>query len=348
MSLRLVVLAVALALPLAATATTLRVPSEYGTIRAATFVAVDGDTVIVSPGTYLDRFTIHDKSIVLRGETRAADTILDGSLALGNVITLHRVGRGMIVEDLTITGGAFNTVAPESVGTAVYVNQGAPTIQRCILTRNHATAGGGVYAAFFSTPLVRDCWIAYNDGGGIFIETHDGLASGPRAELRNTFIVRNTGFGISVTRGAKATIKNCTIAYNSGDGLRSELGAGGAGKCYIAMHRSLVTNHGGAGVIRRDTGVCFDLQCNDVWENLGGNYVGSSPGDPCFTGRGVGDVSIDPQYADPTMDRFELAPTSVLLTVFCGPGSCGAPGAGNSCTISVQQSSWGALKEKYR
>jgi hypothetical protein len=270
----------------------------------------------------------------------------------------------MILEDFTITGGTFNEVARESLGAGIYVNQGRPTIQRCILTGNDASTGGGVVAYFFAGPLIQDCWIAYNEGGGIFVEVNDGLATPTnRAEIRNCFIVCNRGFGVSVIKGAKALLENCTIAANTGDGLRSELTPGGGiGKCYVGIRRCIITDNGGAGIVRRDFGVCFELLCNDVWRNGpngNDNWVGTLDGDPCFQGRDGSDLSFDPEYDNPSCipncpfakacsaDDFVLATDSALRMFRCGT-ACGIPGAGNICTDAIQSTSWGALKSLYR
>ncbi len=356
MSRLLVVVALVTLVPTSAFARTIRVPSDEATIQRAVFLAAEGDTVSIGPGTYWDRFTIRFKNIVLRGEAGADATVIDGSLVVGNVMTLHGVNRSMIVEDLTIVGGRFNTAAVESVGSAIYVNQGHPTIQRCKLTANDANSGGGIAAYFFSRPRIEDCWIAYNEGGGVFIETGDGDAPGglpeDKAQIVNTTIVRNRGFGVSVIKGAKAEILNSTIAYNTGDGLRSEITAGGGGgKCWVTIKNTLITNNA-TGIIRRDNGVCFTLECNNVWSNpneIGPrNYVGVLQGDPCFQGRGPGSLSIDPSYVDVANDDFTLRASSPLFTL-CQPDGCGAIGADVECPVGVtQHTTWSEVKAIFR
>ncbi len=336
-------------------ARTLRVPAEYPTIRNAAFAASEDDTVLVAPGTYRDRFTIGNKNIVLRGEMGADATVIDGSISTGNVITLVRNDRSMILEDLTITGGSFNPASPECTGAGIYINRGDAIVQRCKLIHNQGSAVGGIDVYFFSHPLIRDCLIAHNKGGGIFIETDTG-SPGPAAELYNNTVVHNTGYGISIVKGARAIIEHNTVAYNAGDGIRSEItpGSGDGNNCYITVRNSIVTHNVGGGIVRRITlGACYTLECNDVWGNAGvqdgvaGNYQGWSQGDLCFNGRGPGDVSFDPVYRDAAHDDFLLAPESPLFTL-CVPSSCGALGAGNECTTVVEATTWGAVKSLYR
>jgi hypothetical protein len=337
-----IALAVLCVAVVSASADTIRVPEDYPRITTAVNAAVEGDTVLVGPGTYNERFTIMFKNIVLRGEMGAESTIIDGSVGIGNVITVHGHTSDMIIEDFTIRGGKFNTVAPESTGTAIYVNQGSPIIQRCRLTQNNANGGGGVSAYFFSRPTIRDCWIAYNTGGGIWLETDNGLDGPPAAHLENTEIVRNAGFGLSCIKGAKVDIERCTIAYNAGDGIRAE-----QANAQISVHRSIITHNSGGGIRRRDSQVCFVLSCNDVFGNTLGEWVGTNPRDPCFPGRGSSSVSIDPLYNDPLGDDFTLAPASPLYQL-C-QGACGSLGANNTCDITaVERSSWSSVKDMYR
>lgn len=356
MSRLIVVMALIATLPAAAYAKTIRVPADETTVQRAVWVATDGDTVTVGPGTYVERFTIRSKNIVLQSQAGPASTTIDGSSAAGNVITLHDVDRSMVVEGFTITGGTFNAASVESLGAGIYINQGRPTIRGCTLTGNKANSGGGIAAYFFSRPRIEDCWIANNSGGGIFLETDDADQPGglpeDKAQIINTTIVRNAGFGISVIKGAKAEILKCTISHNSGDGMRSEMTGGGtSGKCWVTVKNTLITFNGRRGIVRYDNRVCYDLECNNVYFNpneTDAQWVGFLEGDPCFSGRGPGSSSIDPLYVDAANDDFGLQESS-LLFLRCREGACGAPGANIECPIvAVEHTTWTQVKSLYR
>lgn len=353
MGLRWVAVAVLALLASPAAARTLHVPAEVSTIRRAVFEAAEGDTVLVAPGTYRERFTIRDKNIVLRSELGAGSTTIDGSIGVGNVVSVGSTTQGLVdrrtlIEGFTIVGGSFNAAAPESTGAAIYVNRSHPTIRGCTLTLNDGNAVGGVAVYFFSHPRIQDCWIGYNQGGGIFVETDTGLP-GPAAEIVNSFVVRNRGYGISVIKGGRAVIENTTVAYNAGDGVRGEITQGiGQGFCYVTVRRSIVSHNLGGGIVQRLTGrVCYTLECNDLWQNVEGAYPGSNPGNPCFPGRGTGDVAIDPAYRDADADDFLIAQNSPLKQL-CRPTSCGSLGAGNECSTAVEETTWGGVKALYR
>jgi hypothetical protein len=327
--------------------TTFRVPEDYASIQEAINLASPSqvDSVVVGPGHYIERLYIR-KALVLRGSAGAALTTIDGQRT-GNVITMNGVGRNCIIEDLTLTGGG--STDPDSVGAALYLNQYAsPIIQRCRLVDNAARAGGGVNGYVYCEPLIRDCWISDNDGGAIVLELNDPQGT-TWAEVTNTVIVRNHGFAVKAIKGARVWIRRCTLADNAGDGVRSDEFA------RVRVQSSIVSHNQGCGVLRLDATVCFYLQCNDVWGNAAGNYVGSNPNDSCFPGRGSGDVSFNPCFQNPGADNYHLHEDSPLCALQ-QPGACGALGAYDDpcsgsivqCVDAIEPSSWSGVKQLFR
>lgn len=348
MSRRLVVLAAVLAWPAAVWGATFRVPQDHTSIQAAIDAAstTHPDTILVSAGTFVERLSIRNKPVTLKGAGVDA-TVLDGQFT-GNVITLNRVERNTIIEDMTITGG--DATHPDSVGAAIYLNQYAsPTIQRCKLAGNRARAGGGLNAYVQCLPLIVDCSISDNDGGACVFELGDADNGTTWAEVRNTVISRNAGVGVYVLKGARVIFENCTIVFNASDGVRSDQ----IGR--VRVLKSIITNNQGAGIARLDNTVCFTLACNDVFANTLGNYLGAVPGDQCFPGRGNGDVSIDPCFQNAASGNFHLQQTSPLCALRT-PDSCGVLGAyedpcgsgGAPCVVRVEASTWGSMKNRYR
>lgn len=348
MSRRLVVSAFLLACPVTSEGFTYRVPQDHASIQAAIDLASPSavDTILVGAGTYNERVTIRNKALVLRGQSADATTI-HGEFK-GNVLTVNGVGRNCIIEDLTITGGASSH--PDSVGAAVYLNSYAsPTIQRCRLVNNLARTGGGLSAYVFCEPLIRDCWISGNEGGAMVFELSNADMGTSWAEIENTVIVDNRGFGVSVLKGARAWLRNCTIAFNDADAVRTEQ------QGRVRIYNSIIANNDGGGVIRYDGTACFTLSCNDVFGNIQGNYLGANPSDPCFSGRGTGDVSVDPCFQDAANDNYHLQPTSPLCALR-GGGACGVLGAYDdpcvgppgTCVTAIEPATWGRMKTLYR
>jgi hypothetical protein len=324
-----------------------RVPEDQPTIAAAIAIAStsDIDTVSIAAGTYRERLHIA-KAVVVRGRAGAEQTTIDGEFS-GNVITVVGVNRDCVIEDLTVTGGG--PTSGDIVGSAFYLNlYASPTIQRCRMVGNRARAGGGMNAYVYCQPLVRDCWVAENQGGGIIVELDDP-DQGPYAEFHNCVIVRNQGIAVTVHKGGRVSLRNCTIADNNADALRTREQA------RVQVSNCIIAHNHGSGIRREDPTVCFALQCNDVFGNGDGNYVGSNPQDSCFPGRGTGDVSVDPCFADLPGGNFHLVPTSPLCSLRV-PGACGVLGAYGDpcsgpvqlCTNDVESSTWGVMKSLYR
>ena len=65
--------------------TVVRVPQDFPSVQKAVDVAREGDTVLVSPGTYRESVRITKPRIVLRGTDRNT-VVLDGGVRLVNVV----------------------------------------------------------------------------------------------------------------------------------------------------------------------------------------------------------------------------------------------------------------------
>ena len=59
-------------------AATINVPVDQPTIQAGIDASVNGDTVLVAPGTYYERVNLSGKAIVLTSEAGPDSTTIDG------------------------------------------------------------------------------------------------------------------------------------------------------------------------------------------------------------------------------------------------------------------------------
>ncbi len=164
-------------------AATYNVPGDFGTIQAAIADAgtVNGDEIVVQPGTYFEAINFLGKAITLHSASGDPnDTIIDGKGAFHVVQCVNSEGPNTVLEGFTITGGeAAGASSPDDVGAGMYNYKSSPTVTNCIFTDNHAKMsgggpegdGGGMYNDL-SDPNVTDCTFELNtvegDGGGMY------------------------------------------------------------------------------------------------------------------------------------------------------------------------------------
>jgi parallel beta-helix repeat protein len=284
----------------------LLVPSEYGTIQSAINSAINGDTVIVAPGTYTGTgnrdIDFLGKAITVRSTDPndpciVASTIIDGqNTNHRGFMFFHNEGRATVLEGLTITDANIAVMCEGGAG--IYIGGASPTINNCVVTNNHAQLvpeslcfcyGGGIFIGNGSNPLITNCVIKGNSvgswgyGGGIC-----GYYS-TQATIRNCLISNNTAIEYSSTGGGiyssgGLTVANCTIVNNS------------------------TTNEGG--------GVYGPAAIKDsiIWANTGTNQIFGSPtitySDIQGGFTGTGNINADPCFVLGPLGNYYLSQTA--------------------------------------
>ncbi|NQT34250.1 choice-of-anchor D domain-containing protein, partial [bacterium] len=142
----------------------LEVPQEFGSIQEAIDSAEEGDTVLVSPRTYVENIDYTSKNITVASlylmtgdDAYIASTVIDGD---GNGIVV--VMRDNLTEEavlcgFTITNGLAN------YGAGIYINTSAPTLDHLLITGNYANRyGGGIYSTHTSNPSLTNITLVAN------------------------------------------------------------------------------------------------------------------------------------------------------------------------------------------
>jgi len=187
------------------------------TIRAAVDIAVDGDLILVSPGTYLEQtvsglFTyglLLDKAVYVKAMDGPAETRIQAvGVGLRRGVTITHAES--VLEGFTVTGG---------------IDCKGGLVDRCWIIGNEWQYGGGVSAELGAR--IRGCIIRDNiatvNGGGI------KLSYGASAE--SCFIHGNEAiyYGGGVFMDHSSELINCTITGN-----RAGVAGGGAyGTTYL-------------------------------------------------------------------------------------------------------------------
>jgi hypothetical protein len=198
-----------------ALASTRDVPAGYPSIQSAIDASVSGDTVLVSPGTYVERLDFRGKSITVASVSGPEVTIVDGGSA-GSVVTFQQgEPRTAILAGFTITNGS------NWDGAGVRIWNASPTVRGNIITGNRGCTGVGVYS-YFSSPRLEGNTISQNVVSGCSGAWGIGVYIGgdSDAELISNAIIDNAGAsasggGIGLFAAGRPLLRLNVIARNS-------------------------------------------------------------------------------------------------------------------------------------
>jgi hypothetical protein len=256
-------------------AQTLYVPSgEHSTIQSAIDDANDGDTIVVTVGTYTGAgnrdIDFGGKAVTLRSLDPN-----DPDIVASTIIDCQGSGRGFrfhsgedtnsIVNGLTIANGGST-----QDGGAIHCSGSSPAITNCIIRDNITNDhGAGIYCGCDlygnpSNPIITNCFINSNTflpsgyGGGIYCYKSSPI-------ITNCIITNNSatghgrhGGGICCwgdqDAGGDAIVANCIISGNSaghrGGGLYAYWSSPVFVNCTVIGNRAL--EGGGVGSFSRD------------------------------------------------------------------------------------------------
>jgi len=233
-------------------------------IQSAVNAAWDGDTINVAEGTYKENVVI-DKSLAIKG-AGSTKTIVDGDNA-GSVFT---IGLTNSRANVAMSGMRIQNGHSANVGGGIYNGGlGTATVTGCIISKNTAQRGGGIYN--YGTAIVTGSTISENsataDGGGI---CNDGYAT----IAGSTFSKNAADYGGGIySKYGGATVTGSTISENSAQSV--------GGGIYIHNYgRATVTGstiskntaaYGGAGIFNYGTAI---VTGSTISENVVGHGYG--------------------------------------------------------------------------
>ena len=197
-----VIFACVLTVGSAAAATLIHVPADQPTIQAGINAAINGDTVLVAPGTYIENINFMGKAITVKSSNGPKVTIIDGNAAAPVAAFVASEGPKSVLTGFTLQNGV-GTFAFGYQGGGVSINNASPTIKQNVIKSNTAGDGGGV-GVNFGSPIISGNTITGNSaqfGGGV------AFVGASSAQMLHNTITRNTaGSGAAVELFAAANV----------------------------------------------------------------------------------------------------------------------------------------------
>ncbi len=208
---------------------TLRVPAEFATIGAAMEAAAPWDTVLVAPGTYVERVVVKD-GVLLASERGAAETTIAYDPAAQTeteaVVTLQKCTNSTQVVGFTIDGG---TAAKRGV---LAIGDGDPVVAKCRIVGG----ANGVGCHRNASPHIVATTIESSQVAGIFVQSGS-------ANIRQCEILRGDKVGLVIEGTTRPLrVRDTRIEGNGEVGVRATDGEFG-------MTGGSVSHNGNTGIL---------------------------------------------------------------------------------------------------
>jgi hypothetical protein len=209
-------------------------------IQSAIDGSIDGDTIIVLPGTYNENIYFSKPNRTLRSiDPNNWELVGNTIIKAGNEerSTVNIFEQGATISNTTVLEG-FTITGAEAYAKGIECDGTSPEIRKCIIKENGIWSpdeefppgeGGGILL-YESSAIIKNCFIIHNTcyasyetygrGGGISI-------TGGSPQISNCVFYENgaeEGGALSLY-GGSLTMRNCTIvgnfAYGYGGGIRN-------------------------------------------------------------------------------------------------------------------------------
>lgn len=305
--------------------TVIHVPGDQPSIQGGIYTAVNGDTVLVAPGTYYENINFRGRNIVLASHfildgnpDFIENTIINGSQPTepdtgSTVMIISGEDSTAVLEGFTVTGGTgtiwwdTHDLQMHREGGGILIELSSPTIRNNHVINNESinldgvlAAGGGGIRCMDANPLIENNLIKQNRGthaAGVEMLFSTGI-------IRRNVIVENSGGelwgggGYLQYFGGPVLLENNTIVGNSCTGSGDPpAGRGGAMVLWAAT------------IVARNNIIWGNTQ--EIGDHIyvsGGGVLDITYNDIQGGWEGVGNIDEDPLIADDTHALSENSP----------------------------------------
>lgn len=316
-------------------ARTLRVPQDFPSIPMAANAAVSGDTIAVSPGTYLGGIDFRSKDLRILSTHGRDVTFIVGPFE-GTAVTIRSVTNGRpSIEGFTFrhsdTGCDIYDASVSVVSNRFEFNRrplrltySSGLILSNVITDSVIDTGSdptGDAISIYGTGISR---VEFNrlerNRTGISATLASGLI------CRNNRILSNSGAGIDINRTLKVNVTQNLVAGHKGDGIQLFRWEGGFSYIWfntVAGNQGAALSVRGSGslasvignILSSATGFYDEGGSPSVALGFSGNLVYATEGKP-FTGTSkdlngkLDTIVADPQFLDEVSGDYRLLPSS--------------------------------------
>lgn len=199
---------------LACAQTTIHVPGDQPTIQAGIDAAVNGDTVLVAPGSYFEHIDFKGKAITVTSSGGAAVTTIDGN----NIFDVPVVNFGSHEGLTSILRGFTIRHASATFGAGISLLSASPTITDNVFDTNAEGSGGfgaGIGGNISSPDIERNLFVN-NNCDGQFLSGVVSFVNTSSPKIINNIFVDNPCRAINMTLpvGSQPVVINNTIVRN--------------------------------------------------------------------------------------------------------------------------------------
>ena len=271
---------------------TILIPEDYDSIQLAIDAAINGDSLIVSPGTYLENIDFLGKQILVSSEyyidsdsTLIGLTIIDAGSTASAATFKNNESLTSVLQGFTLQNGIGNSEDPDGNGSfytyggGIYFENSSPTIKDCIIQNNTADqGGGGGLFCYNASPVFFGCIILSNTtddvGGGLYAREgsepkfYDCTFEENTAEFGGGCYLRNE----SVPEMEHVVFLN-NIANNSGGGISLKDNADLLGSNIEIVGNEADGLGGGLYINNADPSFNFLLIADNLSSSGGGGYI---------------------------------------------------------------------------